>query len=94
MITEIKTVEINENEIILEGINLESIFTADDLFKDLEEEMVRFVFNYREHGGGCLKYLYKVCASQNRCKNAKSIGEKIEKLVGSIVFLSDNFRVY
>ena len=34
MITEIKKVEINEDEIILEGINLENIFTAEDLFQD------------------------------------------------------------
>lgn len=93
MITEIKSVEINEDEIILEGINLETIFTAEDLFEEQEEETVRFVFDRHEHGGSNLKYLWKVCSSQRRCQSAKSMGEKLEKLVGCIISLSENFMV-
>ncbi len=80
MITEIKSVEINENEVILEGINLETIFTSENLYEELEEENVRFVFDRHEHGGSNLKYLWKVCASQMpEC----CLGEKL--LVGCIV---------
>ena len=91
MITEIKSVEINETEVILEGINLETIFTSENLYEELEEENVRFVFDRHEHGGSNLKYLWKVCASQKKCQNAKSMGEKLEKLVGCIISLSENF---
>lgn len=91
MITEIKSVEINETEIILEGINLETIFTSDNLYEEMDEETVRFVFDRHEHGGASLKYLWKVCSSQRACKNAKSMGEKLEKLVGCIISLSENF---
>lgn len=91
MITEIKSVEITENEIILEGTNLETIFAAEDLYEELEEETVKFVFDRHERAGSNLKYLWKVCASQKKCQNAKSMGEKLEKLVGCIISLSENF---
>ncbi len=91
MITEIKSVEITASEIILEGTNLETIFTAEDLYEELEEETVRFVFDRHEHAGANLKYLWKVCSSQKKCQSAKSMGEKLEKLVGCIISLSENF---
>ena len=50
MITEIKSVEINETEIVLEGINLETILTAENLYEEMEEDTVRFVFDRQEHG--------------------------------------------
>ncbi len=91
MITEIKSVEINQDTIIIEGTNLETIFTAEDLFEELDEETVRFVFDRHERGGAALKYLFKVCQGQKKCLNAKSMGEKLEKLVGCIISLSESF---
>ena len=91
MITEIKSVEITENEIVLEGINLETIFAAEDLYEEMDEEIVRFVFDRKKNGGASLKYLWKVCGSQKKCQSAKSMGGKIEKLVGSILSISENF---
>ena len=88
MITEITKVEINQEQIILEGTDLESLFTSDDLFSDIPEEPVKFVFDRKP---GSIKYLYKVCQSQNKCKGAKSIGGKIENLVGCIISLSESF---
>lgn len=74
MITEIKSVEINETEVILEGINLETIFTSENLYEELEEENVRFVFDRHEHGGSNLKYLWKVCASQKNARMLRAWG--------------------
>ena len=91
MITEIKSAEINQEQVILEGVNLETIFTAEDLFEDLPEESIRFVFDSSENHGAGIKYLYKVCQSQRKCKDAKSLGEKIENLVGCIISLSESF---
>ncbi len=91
MITEIKSVEINEEDIILEGVNLETIFTSENLFEEMEEEPVRFVFDRHEHGGANMKYLWKVCSSQRKCRNEKSFGEMLEKLTGCIISLSENF---
>ena len=90
MVVEIKSCEISEQEIVLEAINLESILTADDLFEEMDEQTVRFVFP-REHGASSLKYLTQVCQGQRKCANAKSMGEKLEKLVGCIISLSENF---
>lgn len=38
MITEIKSVEINETEVILEGINLETIFTSENLVRSWKKK--------------------------------------------------------
>ena len=91
MITEIKSAEINQEQIILEGVNLETIFTAEDLYEDLPEETLRFVFDRKENHGAGIKYLYKVCQSQKKCQNARSLGEKVENLVGCIISLSESF---
>lgn len=91
MITEITKVEITDEEITLEGTNLETIFTAENLYEEMDEETVQFVFDRTKNHGACLKYLYKVCSSQRACRNAKSMGEKLEKLVGCIISISDNF---
>ena len=91
MITEITKVEISQEQVVLEGVNLETIFTAEDLYEDLPEESVRFIFDRQENHGAAIKYLYKVCQGQARCKNAKSMGEKIEALVGCIISLSESF---
>ena len=89
MIVEITSVEVNKDQVIVEGTNLETIFTAEDLFEDIPEDKVRFIFSRQEHHGSAIKYLYKVCASQRKCQDAKSMGEKIEALVG--ISLSESF---
>jgi len=91
MITEITKVEISKEQVVLEGVNLETIFTSEDLFEDLPEEPVRFVFPRQENHGAAIKYLYKVVSSQKRCKDAKSFGEKIESLVGCILSIGESF---
>ena len=74
MIVEITSVEVNKNQVVIEATNLETVFTAEDLFVDIPEEKVRFI-----------------CQGQAKCKNAKSMGEKIEALVGCIISLSESF---
>ena len=91
MITEIVKVEVNKEQVILEGINLETIFTSEDLYEDIPDEPVRFVFSREDHHGAAIKYLYRVCQSQRACQDAKSIGGKIESLVGCIISLSESF---
>ena len=91
MITEITKVEISKEQVVLEGVNLETIFTSEDLYEDLPEEPVRFVFDRHEHHGAAIRYLYKVVSSQKKCKDARSFGEKIEALVGCILSISESF---
>ena len=87
MITEIKSVEITASQIILEGTNLETIFTAEDLYEELEEETMRFVFDRHENAGANLKYLWKVCASQKKMPVRKKHGRKARE-VGRLHHLS------
>ena len=91
MIVEITRVEVNKDQVVIEATNLETVFTAEDLFEDIPEEKVRFIFDRQEHHGSAIKYLYKVCSSQRKCQDAKSMGEKIEALVGCIISLSESF---
>ena len=91
MIVEITSVEVNKNQVVIEATNLETVFTAENLFEDIPEEKVRFIFDRQEHHGSAIKYLYKVCSSQRKCQDAKSMGEKIEALVGCIISLSESF---
>ena len=43
--------------------------------------------------GAEMKYIYKVCQSQYRCRSQKTMGEKIEKLCGAITNLSESFII-
>ncbi len=91
MITEITKVEISREQVVLEGINLETIFTSEDLYEDMPEEPVRFVFDRQENHGSALRYLYRICQGRKECQGAKSLGAKIDSLVGCIISLSESF---
>lgn len=91
MITEITKVEVSKEQVVLEGTNLETIFTSESLYEDIPEEPVRFVFDREENHGSALKYLWKVCSGQRKCQEAPSFGQKIESLVGCIISISETF---
>lgn len=93
MMVEITSVNISEDRISIEAVNLESLLLADDLFADAEAEPVQFEFDRHARGGAAMKYLYRVCQGQSKCRSAKSMGEKLEKLAGVITTLSEAFRV-
>lgn len=93
MITEIISAEVptttEGGNIVLEGINLETILTADDLFEATEAETVRFVFP--KDSIPARKYLFKICQSQKALKNKGSFGEMIQSLPGCILSISESF---
>ena len=91
MITEITKVTVSKNQVVLEGTNLETIFTSENLYEDIPEQPVRFVFDRQENHGSALKYLWKVVSGQKKCQDAHSFGQKIESLVGCIISLSETF---
>lgn len=93
MTVEITGIEITEESIKIEAINLETILFSEDLFADAEEEPVQFEFSRTAKNGAEMKYLYRICQSQKKCQAAKSMGEKLEKLVGVILNMSDGFKV-
>ena len=49
MIVEITKASIDKEQVVLEGTNLETVFVSEDLFEDIPEETVRFVFDRHEH---------------------------------------------
>ena len=93
MMVEIMEVKVTEDKISITATNLESILLADDLYEDIDEAPVQFEFDRHAKGGAAMKYLYKVCQGQRKCRSAKSMGEKLEKLSGVITTLSESFKV-
>lgn len=92
MVVEVKSVEINKEAVVIEATNLESIFTTDDLYEEIDEEVVRFRFEVNNTANqGSRKYLYKVCQGNKKASKEKSLGAKCEKLVGQIISLSESF---
>lgn len=93
MTVEITSVEIGEEKVTIEALAIEEVLLADDLFEDVEIPTVKYEFDRKEKNGAEMRYLWKVCQGQNKCKSAKSFGEKLEKLVGVVTQLGDSFRV-
>lgn len=89
MIVEIKSCEITNEEIKFEAVSLESVLTSEDLFESIDEEVLEFVFE--KTNTSARKYLFKICQSQKKCQNKKSLGEMLEALPGSILSLSESF---
>ena len=89
MLTEVKSVEVKKNQIIIVGNNLEEIMTAVDLYKEVEEKEIKFVFkrDYSSHNS----YLWKMCQSHNKNKEYKTIGDVLTSLVGQVIYISNSF---
>lgn len=86
--------EITEDFIIIEGIDIDRIVLADDLYAEFAEEpIVKYQFDRKAENGAPLKYLLKVVSNMPVCKNEKSFGKKIEALQNSFLILADSFRV-
>ncbi len=92
MIVEIRGVEISAEKITIEAVNLETILMAEDLYEDMDESPVIFEFDRTARNGAEMKYLYKVVQGQRRCQAKKSMGAKLEALVGVITQISESFR--
>ena len=93
MTVEITGVEIGKEKITIEAINIEEILTADNLFEDYEAQPIKFEFDRTARNYAEMKYLYKIVSNNRRCQNAKSMGEKLENLIGAIIQLSESFKV-
>lgn len=95
MIIEVTGISISESEVQVEGNSLENILISDNLFEEMEEVPVKFVFPRAHEEGGiaAMKYLWRVVSSQKACKEEKSFGAMIEKLASGhcIISLSENF---
>ena len=91
MMVEITQIEISKDKISIVATNLDNVLLADDLYEDIDQEPVHFTFDRHAKNGAEMKYLYKVCQGQYRCRSQRSMGEKIEKLVGAITMLSESF---
>lgn len=92
MTVEIKSVDIQAEQIIIEAVDLEQILMVDDLFQEFEPKTITFAFS-RKPEAGHLKYLYRVVSGQRKCANANSFGAKLMALPSVITQLSEAFIV-
>lgn len=93
MTVEIKSVAIGKEEITIEGLAIEQLLLAEDLYEDVEVPEVTYEFSHTAHNGAAMKYLYKLVQGQKRCATESSFGARLDKLVGAIVWLPESFRV-
>lgn len=96
MATQIQVVstEILEDYIIIEGIDIDRIILADDLYAEFAEEpIIQYRFDRKAENGGPMKYLLKVVSNMPACKKQKSFGKQIEALQNCFLVLADSFRV-
>lgn len=91
MTVEITNVTIEKESILITGLAIEDILMAEDLFEEFEVPEVTYEFDRTSQSN--MRYLWKICQSQNRCKKEKSMGAKLEKLEGVIINLSESFRI-
>lgn len=91
MTVEITNVAIEKENITITGLAIEDVLMAEDLFEEFEVPEVSYEFDRSSQSH--MKYLWKICQSQSRCKKEKSLGAKLEKLEGVITNISESFRV-
>lgn len=90
MTVEIANVSIEKEKITITGLAIEDVLMAEDLFEEFEIPEVQYEFDRSSQSH--MKYLWKICQSQSRCKKEKSLGGKLEKLEGVITNISESFR--
>ena len=91
---QVLSTEITEDFVIIEGIDIDRIILADDLYAEFaDEQVVKYQFYRKSENNGPMKYLLKVVSNMNACKKAKSFGKKIEALEGTFLVIADSFRV-
>lgn len=91
MTVEVTSVQIGEEKITIKATAIENLIMADDLFEDAETPEKTYEFDRKAKNGAEMKYLYKICQSKRKCQSALSMGEKLDRLLGELIVLSDNF---
>lgn len=91
MTTEIKSVEITKDFIVLQGIDLDKFLYCERLDEAIEPEAKHFVFDRHIYNGAQMKYLYKLVSSQKVCESEKTMAGKLTKLCGQILSIPESF---
>ena len=88
---QIKSVEIKKHAVLIEGIDLDSIWMVDNLDEQTEAKTLKFKFDLESKGHS--KYLFTVVSNNRKASAGKTTREKIMALNGQTLTLNDNFRV-
>ncbi len=86
------TINTKENEVIITGIDLDSLWSFnDDLTEDDECKEVSYKFDISL--AGVRKYLYLVTKNNKASNECKLMDERLQALVGQTIHISDNFKI-
>lgn len=89
---EIVKITVHENEVLISGIDLDSLWVfTDHPAEDAECTEVTYKFDITL--AGARKYLYLVTKNNKKANEFTYMDQRLEALVGQIIQLSDNFRV-
>ena len=89
---DVTSVVINEKEVVVTGVDLDSIWCfTDEPAEDAACNEVSYKFDISL--AGARKYLYIVTKNNKKANEFKYMDQRLEALVGQTIHLSDNFRV-
>lgn len=84
---QIEEILTDANSIKVTGKDLDAILMNGDLETEFEEVSFSFARNKKNE----MSYIYKVASKQ--AKDAKSLQQMLDKMVGAIVIINDSFKV-
>lgn len=86
------TVNTEDKEVIISGVDLDSIWVHTDEPED-DAECTEITYKFDTSVAGTRKYLYLVTKNNKKANEFKYMDERLEALVGQTIYLSNNFRV-
>ncbi len=86
------TVNTKANEVVITGVNLDSIWVHFDK-PDETSECQELTYKFDTSLAGVRKYLYLVTKNNKKAAEFKTMDERLSALTGQIIHLSPNFLV-
>lgn len=86
------SVNTEDKEVIISGVDLDSIWVHTDEPED-DAECSEITYKFDTSVAGTRKYLYLVTKNNKKANEFKYMDERLEALVGQTIYLSNNFRV-
>lgn len=81
-----------ENEVIIAGVDLDSIWIHNDEPGE-DAECTEATYKFDTSLAGVRKYLYLTTKNNKKANEFKYMDERLNALLGQTIYLSNNFRV-
>lgn len=89
---DVTSVVVNENEVIITGVDLDSIWIHRDEPEE-DAECTEISYKFDTTLAGARKYLYLVTKNNKKASEFKYMDDRLAALTGQTIHLSNNFLV-